>query len=484
MTPQRRALERALKDVDARLHGRPTSIELLFERARLLDRLGRLDEARLAYVEILQRDAAHFGALNNLGMLLFAAGRRDEAFTCFNAVVAKHPRNPIGHANLGLVLLRGGEAQLAREHYELAVQLDPANAENRRGLALALEALGDASTAREHREMGFAGQPLMELPYRGEGVPIRVLLLVSSGPGNVPADRFLDDRVFAVSKLIAEYYDESVTLPQCDVAFNAIGDADVAQTALRAACAVVDRLRIPTINVPAAVATTGRADNGARLAGIAGAVVPRNVKLARRSLTGSDAVERLAARGLSFPLLLRSPGFHTGMHFERVETAADLAAVAVGLPGEELLAIEYVDTRGFDGNVRKYRAMFVGGAIYPLHLAISARWKVHYFSADMADNARHRAEEEAYLSDMAAHLGPSVIGALQEVERRLGLDYAGVDFTVDAAGNAVIFEANATMIVPVAEEDPRWAYRRRSIERIEAAVRAMLLAKTTQLRPA
>ena len=54
---------------------------------------------------------------------------------------------------------------------------------------------------------------------------------------------------------------------------------------------------------------------------------------------------------------------------------------------------------------RKYRVMFIGGAVYPLHLAISDDWKVHYFTAAMAANQAFRDEEQRFLEDM-----PSVLG--------------------------------------------------------------------------
>jgi tetratricopeptide (TPR) repeat protein len=482
----RRALERALKDAQARLRNHPGSAELLFARARLLDQLGRTDEARLGYVETLGRDASHFAALNNLGMLLFKAGLRADAFTCFNAAVAKHPQNPLGHANLALVLLRGGEAQLAREHYEAALRLDPRNAEAHRGLALALAALGEDDAAQRHRDAGFGTQPLMQLPYRGAGTPRRLLLLVSAGPGNAPVDRFLDDRLFAVAKLVVEYYEPDMALPAHDAIFNGIGDADICADVLERAAAVIARSGAPAINPPAAVARTGRAGNADRLAGLEDVVAPRTAAFPRSYFAGDRAAEELMACGWRFPLLLRAKGFHTGMHFERVETPAELAAVAAALPGEELFAIEYVDLRGRDGNFRKYRVMFVGGEILPLHLAVSTSWKVHYFSADMAEFERHRAEEEAFLSDAASALGAPAIAALERVRDLLGLDYGGADVAVDAAGRLVVFEANATMIVPVPDDDPRWDYRRAPVARIERAVQRTIREKseTTRSRPA
>ncbi len=120
--------------------------------------------------------------------------------------------------------------------------------------------------------------------------------------------------------------------------------------------------------------------------------------------------------------------------------------------------------------------MFVGGGLYPLHMAISPDWKVHYFSADMADRADHRALDEAFLTQMGTALGAPAIAALERIRDRLGLDYAGIDFAVNAAGEVVVFEANATMVVAVPGNDERWAYRRNPVERVIDAARAMVLA--------
>lgn len=179
---------------------------------------------------------------------------------------------------------------------------------------------------------------------------------------------------------------------------------------------------------------------------------------------------------LRFPLLLRAPGFHTGRHFLRVERQEDLAPAVTALPGEELLVIEYLDARGPDGMARKYRVMIIDDVAYPLHLAISADWKVHYFTADMAANAAYRAEEQRFVDDMPAVLGPRAMTALQGIGETLGLDYAGVDFALSADNSLLLFEANATMVINLPDCDPIWDYRRAPIERALAAVRQMLPA--------
>jgi len=137
--------------------------------------------------------------------------------------------------------------------------------------------------------------------------------------------------------------------------------------------------------------------------------------------------------------------------------------------------MQYLDARGPDGKMRKYRVMMINGEIYPLHAAISNHWKIHYFTADMADNPEHRAEDAAFLENMPDVLGPLAISALCQIQAMLGLDYAGVDFGLNAKGEVLVFEANATMVVNPPEPDERWNYRRPAYQRIHAAVQKMLL---------
>jgi glutathione synthase/RimK-type ligase-like ATP-grasp enzyme len=222
------------------------------------------------------------------------------------------------------------------------------------------------------------------------------------------------------------------------------------------------------------VMKTGRISNAARLAALPGVVTPKTLSVARDILAGPDGAAWIADHQFTFPLLLRSPGYHTGRNFVLVDNAAELSAAAAGLPGGELLVIEYLDARGKDGSARKYRVMMIGGQIYPLHLAISKNWKVHYFTSDMADQPDHRAEELAFLADMPLALGDKATGALKEIRDALGLDYAGVDFGLSADGDLLLFEANATMVIAAPDPDERWAYRRAAITRVIDAVVAMI----------
>ncbi|HUB95724.1 MAG TPA: tetratricopeptide repeat protein [Stellaceae bacterium] len=445
------------------------SDEARFAAARELERAGRTEEARLAYLALLADAPTHFGALTNLGALLLAAGFSSAARTVYEQAVAHHPDRASGHVNLANILAEADETGRARAHYEAALDREPDLADAHRGLANLLEALGEPETAQRHRDRAYRGRAVTPLPYRGMGPGTPLLLLISALGGNVPTRPLIDDRIFRVSALAAEYADLTA-LPPHALLFNAVGDADLAGAALDAAERVAASSNAPLINPPAAVRFTGRAETARRLAGIAGLRTPRIVLAEKVRVTP----DRLAAHGIVPPLLLRSPGFHTGRHFVRVENPAELEAAAAALPGRALFAIEYLDARGRDGNARKYRVMIVDRRLYPLHLAISRDWKVHYFTADMEASEAHRAEEAAFLADMNAILGERARAALEAAAARLGLDYGGIDFALSPEGDVQVFEANATMVVNPPPAGARWDYRRAAVQRVLDAAGRML----------
>jgi glutathione synthase/RimK-type ligase-like ATP-grasp enzyme len=261
-------------------------------------------------------------------------------------------------------------------------------------------------------------------------------------------------------------------LPPHDLILNAIGDAERSDETLAIAERIVAASSAPVVNRPAAVMQTRR-DAVERLNAVAGVTAPHTELLERAGITAAN----LATRGFGFPLLLRSPGYHMGEHFALAATPADLPSVLATLPGDDVLAIAYLDGRRADGSMRKYRALFVDGKVYPVHLAIARSWKIHYFSADMRDNDDNRAEEASYLRDMAAHLGPRAMAALEGIAALLDLDYGGIDFGIGTDGNVLVFEANATMAIYLPDDDERFAYRHAAIERIIEAVRRMFAAR-------
>jgi len=438
----------------------------LLKTARVSASRGDDGAARSAYLEFLGSEPTHFAALNELGALALSGGYRSAARTAYEQAVRHHPDNPVGRVNLANLLLEDGEPASAREHLEAALAVQPRFAPAHQGMARALAALGENERAAPHWRKGFEANAVVSQPCRGSGSPIPVLQLVSAHGGNVATNRFLDDRVFAVTSLYSEYFDPDEKLPSHGVVFNAIGDADLCARGLMAAAGIAASTRAQIINPPDRVLQTGRVETARRLSHVPNIVVPRMLPLSRAKIG--------EAASLGFPLLLRAPGFHTGRHFVRVEREEEIVPAASSLPGDTLLAIEYLDARGTDGCTRKYRVMFIDGELYPLHLAVSDDWKIHYFTAQMATHAAHRGEERHFLDDMHGVLGRQAVTALREIAGTLALDYAGIDFALDAERRLLVFEANATMVINAPDGDPLWDYRRPAIARALSAAQKLV----------
>lgn len=457
---------------------------LRIERASLLAQMGRSLEARSDYLRVLEIDPANRAGLIGLGRLLVTERHLKAAQMVYTEAVKHNPNDIVCRVNLGGVLLERDDHAGSRAQYEAALAIDPEFPQAHGGMYYALTRLGEFEAAAFHQRKAFGQKSLFTNPYRGTSQPIPVLLLVSSTGGNTPLEKLVDDRVFQTYVVVADFYDTKIPLPVHQIVINGIGDSDAAENALLAAESLVALSRSPAVNMPAAVRATGRCANAARLANLPGVIAPTTTTFSYALLASEKGPATLAQHGFTFPLLLRAPGYHMGQHFVQVDSVDALsAAVAdlpgVGRPGAELLVIQYLDARGADGCARKYRVMFVDGRLYPLHLAISPNWKIHYFSADMKDRPDHRAEEEQFLADMPSVLGTKAMAALERVQTVLGLDYGGIDFGLNQQGEILLFEANATMVVEQPDEDPRWDYRRAAVERIHGGVRAMLMRNAT-----
>src|SRR5579863_3095122 len=275
-------------------------ISLEIERAALLGALDRKAEAQSAFIELLRRHPTHFSALNEFGTWLAARGAIDAACRVYAEAILHHPDNPMARVNLGNLLLRANRHAEARTHYEAALKADPDHAAAHQGMGAVLADEGDRDGALEHFRKGFRRHAVSTLPYRGEGPPIPLLQLVSSGGGNIPTAPFLDDCVFLTSVIVADYLDPATPLPPHQLIFNAIGDADLCQPALEAAIRLTARSKAPLINDPRAVMKSGRIDNAARLAALPGVIAPKTISVPRGLIAGAQGASSLADLGYGF----------------------------------------------------------------------------------------------------------------------------------------------------------------------------------------
>jgi tetratricopeptide (TPR) repeat protein len=458
----------------------PESILNRFNLANFLavsNRSEAMEEAKMIFLEMIKIEPTHFGAWNNLGRLLFETGYTSAAHTAYTAAVTYHPHEATAQVNLGNVLLDMGDLSTAEKHFKIALDLNSELTGAHQGLASVLHRLGKEDESLYHRERGFAKQPLSTLAYRGGGKPVQLLILASALEGNIPWRLLIDRDVFQTTVIAVEYFDGQLPLPSHQLIFNAIGDADLCQNGLEIANRLIKASPSAVINRPEAVLQTGRLMNAKRLINLAGVIAPRMALVSKKDIISGHALDLLAQNEIAFPLLLRAPSFHGGNYFVCVENQNALNSAFEELPGENLLVIEFLDCRSEDNLFRKYRIMAINGAFYPIHLAISPQWKVHYFSSDMADNEEYRNEENAFLNNFSSFLGPSAISALEKICQKIGLDYCGIDFGMDKKGNILLYEANSTMVIAPPTNESRWDYKRTAINQALAAAKRMFIER-------
>lgn len=400
---------------------------------------------------------------------LLSAGNACDAIAVLRDAVSAFPQHPIVHALLARACLASGDAHGASEHFQRALDIEPHLIGVHAQYARMLLEQGKLREALTHTEAAYKPVHASESAYAGSGRPLRVLQIGSAVvEGLTETEWIVGGGRYQTTTIAVQYWQRGRALPPHDVVFNSIADPDRCAGALDVAEWILSQTRAPVLNPPDAVRRTGRLDS-TRLSGIAGVVVPRIRRLRRSAILAGDV--DFAEEGFDFPVLLREPGRHNGAQFFQAESPSAARESARAIAGDDVLAIEFVDTRR-NGRFWKYRAMIVRGQVYPAHLAISPAWNVHYFSAQMGDE--ERGQEAQFLNDMDAAIGERAARALREIARRLGLDYAGIDFGLNGRGQVVVFEANAAMTVFVPPESPPNEHRRAAAFRIFAAARSMI----------
>jgi hypothetical protein len=449
-----------LAELERAIAAAPEALDARFYQASFLRDHGRCDDAIAVFEDILARAPDHVETLVAYGVVLARRGRRRDARAAFERAVAHDGAHYAALVNLAHACALD-EPDRAAVLYAAAIALAPTREPAHRGACSLAAARGDRAAAARHRAAGYASGAIAARPYFGAALPRNALALVSTDGGNVPVETLLDPERWRVHEVAVEAY-HGEPLPAHVVIVIAIADADRCAAALRAADAIVRTASTPGINATAHVARTGRSTLPGHLAGIDGVVLPAVWRVR----------EHRAAPAL--PAIVRVPGLHMGRGMQRVDDAAAYRAAIAEHERDDLLGVGYVETRSPDGAWRKYRVMIVDGVLYPLHLAIGERWLLHYFSAATAERAAYRAEEARFLRDPRGAIGARAWTALEAIRVRLALDYGGIDFALDAAGNVVVFEANAAMTVLAPDPDPRFGYRAPAYERVRAAIACMV----------
>lgn len=307
-------------------------------------------------------------------------------------------------------------------------------------------------------------------------------LLVVAAPGdmtaNTPVDCLLEEAPVDLTWL---YVDPSgappAELPPHDVLFVAIGESAESRDLLARLSAWAAGLARPVLNRPERILQMSRDRVAALLAGAAGIDMPATVAAGRAALEAIASGRRRLDEALpegAFPIIARPVGSQGGKDLEKIGDAAALARYLRAAAGDDFYVARFVDYRSGDGMYRKYRVVFVDGAPFACHMAISSHWMIHYVNADMDASEAKRAEEARFLAEFGASFGARHAAALARIHERIGLEYFGIDCTEAPDGRLLVFEADAALLVHDLDPPDLYPYKPPAMRRIFDAFVAML----------
>jgi tetratricopeptide (TPR) repeat protein len=449
----------------------PDHVDALIQVATALQAQNKLDEAfgHLERAAGLRPDSPdiHF----SLGSIRQSQQRHDDAVVHYERAIALKPDYVAALHNLGTVHAMERRYNAATKWYRWALALDPTLQGANTNMVTILESAGRLAEAKIFRDRV---QRPMALVYETSPQPQRTVLVPSAmGPGNVPIERLFPRDKTTRIRWYVDYSTDAfdASLPACDLVFNGIGNADLTGESYERLSRF--HARRPMLNAPEKVEPTRRDRLPDLLAGIPNLVVPRVVRLRRDEVVAPGLAARLAKHGLECPVLVRPIGTHGGGGLILIETAEQLAKTEFD-DADMFYFIAYYDYKLTDGLFRKFRTIYVDRKAYPYHLAISDKWLVHYFSANMLSAPWKREEEHRFLADPVAALGRPAAEAVEAIGRRMDLDYAGIDFSLMPDGRVLVFEANATMAVHLYDSPTDFPYKHQYVPAIFNAFEAML----------
>ena len=254
---------------------------------------------------------------------------------------------------------------------------------------------------------------------------------------------------------------------------NHIADPDLCSGALAIVSAIIKQSGRPCFNHPAAVARTTRDGVARLLADIPGLTVPKTIRVNGGS---PDAVRAAALDAkLSYPILVRVAGSHGGKERVRIERSDAFGKIGQLNHGEHALYLtEFHDFASPDGLYRKQRLVLVGEKIFLRQCILGTDWSLHGRRAvGQADE-----EEEHAHNTFASEWLPAIEPVFREMQRRLRLDFFGVDCHIDSSRNVLLFEANPCMKV-LANFRPRPNRLEAPIKRIKDAIERRLASPET-----
>lgn len=360
------------------------------------------------------------------------------------------------------------------------LHLNPNDANAAMDLCTIFELGGDASLAMEFQETALSVEQIFSSPRSAIPDVLKVLAIKGRGVimDNMPIEFLVENTSIQLQSIyVGEGIPAPSEIPEHDVAIVAVCESDSNQSLLESLGAVTESWPRPVLNKPSSIANLSREKLGAVVKGINGLVFAESKRMARGelvSLNELDTLPRLSSASTTW--IIRPVNSHAGHGLDRFSNVSGLRAYLMSTSDQEFLVAPFVDYTSADGTYRKYRIALIQGEAYPVHMALSARWMVHYLNADMLDNASHRNEEAVFMERFESGFGQQHRRALRELSNQIGLDYVVLDCAETREGDLLLFEADNGAVVHSMDPIDLFPYKRPAMQRIFDAFTRLLLS--------
>lgn len=395
-------------------------------------------------------------------------------------VTAPQFADRIGFARLTHQAFDGVDLRPLRDRLVAKIAEGTAQAGEGLDLSLIAQLLGDKEAGLAIQAEVLAFHQLFRSPCAVTKPALRVLALAAAIDmgGNTPIEFLLEGSEI---ELLTLYVVKDVGLPEPlpdhDVAIVVASDSEECREALASIESAASRWPRPLLNRPDRIANLDRDKLHRLLTGIPGLDIPATVCATRAQLTALSLEEIWCediVSELRYPIIVRPRGTHAGVGLAKVDDATMLVDYLAAHEQQEFFVARFVDYASGDGLFRKYRLAMVDGKPYACHMAIADRWDIWYLNAYMAFSEEKRAQEESFMRDFDDAFGRRHRVALEEMSRRVGLDYFTIDCAENKNGDLLIFEADNTAVVHNMDSPDVFPYKQPQMRKIFAAFTAML----------
>jgi hypothetical protein len=386
----------------------------------------------------------------------------------------------IGFAHLTRQAFEGVDLRPLRERLLARIAEGTAQAGEGLDLSLIAQLMGEKEAGLVIQSEVLSFHQLFRTPSAVAKPGLRVLALAADIDmgGNTPIEFLLEDSDI---ELLTLYVTKGTglpeTLPDHDVAIVVASDSEECREALALIERAATRWPRPLLNSPELIGNLDRDKLYRLLADVPGLDIPVTANATRAQLTalseGRIACAEITGE-LHFPMIVRPRGTHAGVGLAKIDDASALAAYLAERQEQDFFVARFVNYASPDGLYRKIRLTMVDGKPYACHMAIADRWDIWYLNAYMAFSEEKRAEEAVFMQDFDRTFAARHRNALDEMTRRVGLDYFIVDCAENQSGELLVFEADNTAVVHNMDSPVVFPYKPPQMRKIFAAFTAML----------